>query len=467
MARLRHYHPPLTANLMGFAMRWGTADRTLRTAFVVAGSLTVSLVYLCGVSLFTLTGPRSPESRRRTAPDLRRAFAIRFIAAACAAILICTPAHLRASSHALPWALITLWLLALLWTLLKLAETQRPAWLIVTGLALGALFVTSEYAVPALIAVGIGLPFAAWPLLQDRRKAPRVVRGLLGGAVLFLVVVFTIWPAGFTGGMVKMLGHYADMANDPWPVRVYGVEYSKAPKIAYAVWYWDLFKPFLVFYALGAIGAVGALLFGRGRASVMMTLGFTGVVLTVAHVSHIIGPEYLVHALPLLTLLGGLFFVLLADLQWIVGILVVAIAAGLVCSQYDPSLLAGMDERSRHSRWPAAARFIVSRWKSEDRMLAPSYGGPGRWYVLRVAGANAREWQILGLPASGERAGDRILSDIHRGLYRFVVVGSTFMDYAGLDSRIERELMSWKKVWSSDEKGAGKSRLVIYERMVH
>jgi len=460
MARLRHYHPPLVSDLMALAMRHDTSDRTLRTPFVIAGCLTVALFYFCGVSLFGQVGP---AVRRRAAVDVKRSTAIRIVAASCAVVLLATPAHLRASSHGLPWALITLWLLALLWTLLKLSETSRPSWLVATGLFLGLLFVTSEYAVPALIAVALALPFAAWAIVLDQRRWPAAGWCFLGGAALFLVVAYAIWPAGLTGGIVKMLRHYAEMAGDEWPVRLHGVEYVRAPKYAYAVWYWDLFKPFLVFYALGIIGAVALLLLDRGRRIVLGALAYTSVIVAVAHASHIIGPEYLVHALPLLTLLGGLFFVLLIDAQWLLGSIVSLAAAGMTATQYDPSILAGMDSRSLHSRWPAAAAFLSSRWKPGDRMLAPSYGGVGRWYVLHVAHAKAHEWQVLGLPAPGEKAADSLIYDVHRGIYQFVAVGSTFSDYPGLDSRVTAQLARWREVWKSDEGGMGVSRLVIYE----
>jgi hypothetical protein len=97
-------------------------------------------------------------------------------------------------------------------------------------------------------------------------------------------------------------------------------------------------------------------------------------------------------------------------------------------------------------------------------MLAPSYGGPGRWYVLYAGGIVAKDWQIQGLPAPGERASERLLSDMRRGVYRFVAAGSTFSDRPGLDPRIMSELAGWQVVWRSDEGGTGPSRLTIYER---
>jgi 4-amino-4-deoxy-L-arabinose transferase-like glycosyltransferase len=459
--RLRHFHPPLVSHLMALAMLRGRDDRILRIPSVIAGGLTVSLLYLCGLSLFSQLGFRARPIR---GPTLSRAFATRIIAIACALVLIGTPAHIRASSHALPWSLITLWLVALLWTLLRLSETARPGWLAAACLFLGLLFATSEYAVPATMAVLLALPFAAWPQVRDRRHWTPLALSLIVGAVLFLAAASALWPEGLEGGMAKMLGHYAAMRFDPWPVRIRGIRYERAPKTAYVMWYWDLFKPFFLYYALGAAGALAFLFGRRGRRALCATLAFTSVILTVAHVSHIIGPEYLVHALPLLTLLGGVFFVLLAEVNWLIGCLLALAAAGLVGSRFDASLLAGMDARSIQPRWPAAARFIASKWRPGDRMLAPSYGGPGRWYVLYARGVDAKDWQIQGLPAPGERVSDRLISDLRRGVYRFVAVGSTFADSAGLDSRLTSELAEWKPVWQSEEGGTGPSRLIIYER---
>lgn len=460
LVRLRHFHPPLVSHLMALAMRWGREDRILRAPFVIAGALTVSLLYLCGLSLFSQVGFRAPPA----ANGGRRGFAARVVAIACAMVLLGTPAHLRASSHALPWALITLWLVALLWTLLKLTETGRARWLAAVGLILGLLFATSEYAVPAAIAVLLALPFAAWPTIRDRRKWKALAVSLVVGAIIFLAVAWLLWPAGLCGGMAAMLRHYAQMRGDPWPVTIRGVSYERAPKTAYLLWYWDFFKPFFLFYALGAMGALAYVFAWRGRRALFSTLAYTAVILAVAHASHIIGPEYLVHALPLLALLGGLFFMVVAEAHWLIGSLLALAAAGLVGSRFDPSILAGMDPRSLQPRWPSAAEFIALRWKPGDRMLAPSYGGPGRWYVLYAGGVRAKDWQVQGLPAPGERASVRLLGDLRRGLYRFVAVGSTFSDRPGLDSRITGELARWNVVWQSDEGGTGPSRLTIYER---
>ena len=217
MVRLRHFHPPLVSHLMMLAMLRSREDRILRLPSVVAGALTVSILYLCALSLFSQIGFRAPPAG---APTRRRAFAIRIVAIVCALVLIGTPAHLRASSHALPWSLITLWLLALLWTLLKLSETGRPGWLAAACLFLGLLFATSEYAVPAAIAVLLALPFATWRSIQDRQKWMPMALSLLVGAGLFLAAAWVLWPEGLAGGMIKMLHHYAAMRSDPWPVRI-------------------------------------------------------------------------------------------------------------------------------------------------------------------------------------------------------------------------------------------------------
>ena len=119
--------------------------------------------------------------------------------------------------------------------------------------------------------------------------------------------------------------------------------------------------------------------------------------------------------------------------------------------------------RSRHPRWPEAARFIAKSWKPWDRMLAPSYGGVGRWYVLHVGNVEAKEWQVQGLPVGMENTSSKMLSEIQTGVYRFIAVGSTFVDYYRVDPRVAQELRKWKVVWQSDEGGEGTTRLTIYQ----
>src|SRR5579859_6359518 len=52
LIRLRHFHAPLTADLLQIAHHFGREEETLRLPFVIAGSLCVGVVYLCGLALF-------------------------------------------------------------------------------------------------------------------------------------------------------------------------------------------------------------------------------------------------------------------------------------------------------------------------------------------------------------------------------------------------------------------------------
>jgi hypothetical protein len=186
----------------------------------------------------------------------------------------------------------------------------------------------------------------------------------------------------------------------------------------------------------------------------------TAFIAAVAHKSHIIGPEYLVHLLPLVTLLGGLFFAGLIRLNLIAGVIATVIACAIVVRHPEPMSLTGMDVRSRWPRWPSAASFLAPRWK-DDRMLAPAYGGVGRWYVLHVGGVNAKEWQVQALPGSGTN--QKLLDEIRWGVYHYVAVGSTFSDQPSIDPAIKRIISRWPVIWQSDEGGLGPSRLVIYQ----
>src|SRR5579871_1729541 len=104
LIRLRHFHAPLTAQVISLALRRDWTDPTLRFPFVLAGGLTVGLVYLCGLALF----------------DRRREIAI-----GCALLVIVTPADIRMASHALPWSFIILELMLLLWTLIQYLRTRH------------------------------------------------------------------------------------------------------------------------------------------------------------------------------------------------------------------------------------------------------------------------------------------------------------------------------------------------------
>jgi hypothetical protein len=395
------------------------------------------------------------------------------VALVCAVIVIFTPPHIRASSHALPWSFITLWLMLLLWTLLGYVGTRQEGWRVGAGAALGGLFVTSEYFFPALMASVCLAPFLFWPTPPappceggDRRGAlrrrKRLLLALAAGIGVFLGLGLVLWPAGLRGGAFQMLRHYVEMADKPYfSVTLGGQRYVRAPKWAYLYWYWQEYRPLLLCYAFGMLAALTLLLRRRLTAGAGVLLVFTGVILLSAHKAHIIGPEYLAHALPPLTLVGGLFFLTVSRVNRPLGLAIMAAACLAVILQLGAYFLTGKYTRVQVSRWPAAARFLAGRWQPNDRMLAPQYGTVGRWYLLHVAGVPAQEWQVQALPA--EKASDRLLQEIVSGVYRYIAVGSTFSDQPGLDPRIQQILQTWPVVWQGDEGGTGPSRLVIYQ----
>jgi 4-amino-4-deoxy-L-arabinose transferase-like glycosyltransferase len=85
LVRLRHWHPPLTVQLMHLATSlWGsTSEQTLRAPSVIVGGLIVVLVYLCGLSLFRR--PHSPGAG---------VLVTRWAALVCACIVLFTPGQI-------------------------------------------------------------------------------------------------------------------------------------------------------------------------------------------------------------------------------------------------------------------------------------------------------------------------------------------------------------------------------------
>lgn len=452
LVRLRHYHPPLIAQVLAGALRWGPEERTLRAPFVLAGCLTVGMLYLCGLASFR----RRDATTRETRPLRSAAFAV-------GVILLVTPAHIRASSHAIPWAWITLWLVCLLWTYLQYAETQRPAWLAASGAVLGALFVTSEYLFPTLVMAAASLAVLLWTG-RDRRPDYRAIAGHLAlGAGCFLLVTAIFWPVGLSGGAVKMLRHYVEMADtSAFPVVIEGQRYERAPKWAYLYWYWTEFLPFFVLYAAGAGAFLWLVLRRRVTPGTVLVGLFTAAILAVAHRAHIIGPEYLVHALPFLTLLGGIPLAGLAARKPLHSLPVLTACCWILGAAPEVEPMNGMEPRSQVPRWPAAARFLAERWQPGNRILASQFAVSARWYLLHHAGVAASEEEIRMLPASG--ASDELLDDLLRGRYRWVVVGNTFSDWTDVDNRIRMVIQRWPVVFRSDEQNLGLSRLQIYER---
>ncbi|HZT41074.1 MAG TPA: glycosyltransferase family 39 protein [Chthonomonadaceae bacterium] len=436
----RHYHPPCIAYMVALALHFSPEDRALRVPAVLIGALTVPLVYLCGLAL--CGGRRSP-------------------AVAAAVLLLVAPAHLRASSHALPWSFLIFWLMLLVWTLLKYVETRREGWLVGGCAALGGMFVTSEVFFPTLLASAYVTPFLFWPAIQEADRRKRILIALGCGALVFLAIVWALWPAGLHGDAMKMLRHYMAMSHDPWPANVRGRLYLHAPKWAYLYWYEHDYRPFFVCYSLGVLAVLVLLARRQLTAGMAVLLVFTAIILLTAHAAHIIGPEYLVHALPLLSLVAGLFVLPVARWQPVYGAAVAAAVCLTVLLWHPAQSLSGMDPRSQRPRWPLAARFLATQWQPVDQMLAPAYGIPARWYLLHVARVPARPWQIEALPDSGAR--DPFLHDICSGAYRYVAVGNTFLDTPSIDPRIAKVIRTWPVLWQSNEHGTGPSRLTIYK----
>lgn len=453
LLKFRHYHPPFTAQLLIAARRLGSGERDLRRPATLAGGLTVALVYLCGLSLFRCA------RRTRRLPEVS---AERIAALTAAAVLIWSPAHVRATSHALPWAWITLWLVGLTGAMLRYADTRKPLWLSSALALLGMLFVTSEYFFPACLACAMALPAVFWNDFRNRERIRTVLLGLGVGIAAMVVIAWVFWPAGIMGGSAKMLRHYMAMASDPWPTTVAGIQYERAPKWAYAWWFWSLYRVFTLFYAAG-LGSMALLIaLKRTHRGAAILLAVLGTVLLTAHRSHIIGPEYLAHAVPFLSLIGGYCIVLAADLLRPVGLIGGCALCWFVVSRYSGNLMTNLDAAALRPRWPAAARFLAPRWTQRDLIMAPQFGGVARWNLMYSARIPMKEWQVQGLPPAN--ANRRVLEDLARGVYTYVAVGSTFSPRPSIDVRIAAMIRAWPVVWRSEEPAGEPPRLTIYRR---
>lgn len=460
LIRLRHYHPPFVAQVIGAAFHWGTDDRTVRIPFMLAGALSVAFVYLCGLAIFR--GLVEPPPGSRAGPFQ---YPLRSAALACAVIVMFTSPQVRAGSHALPWAWITLWLLAQLWTLLKYVETRSVAWVTAAWLPLAGMFITSEYFFPAGLALVVSLPIVLWADFRNRKGWGwlKLIGAFLLGAALFAGIAWVFWPEGLQGGAYKLFHYYANMSDDTsFPVVIEGITYERAPKWSYLYWYMELYPALTLFYGLGLLTLLAAMLNGSLRARFGVLLAFLAVVLFVAHRAHIIGPQYLAHALPLLTLVGGILFVAFNRVNPLLGMLATVAGCAAILVTPEPQPLDGMEPRSQHPRWTAAAQFLAKEWKPGDRMLATSFGVSARWYLRNVGHAPVEDREIRILPPNN--APESLYCELAAGDYRFVAVGNTFMDWTQVDQVVRRQLRTWPVVWESDEAGTGRSRLVIYER---
>ncbi len=473
LVRLRHFHPPMTAYLLRSAQTWGKDERALRTPFVIAGSLVVCLVYLCGLRLF---GER------------------RDVSLACAIIVLVTPLQIRASSHAIPWAEISLGIMAALWTLLQYIHTAKRGWLVGTCGVLGWLFCTTESFFPILLAALLSMPFVL-NLKVESRKAenkqagnapitPQERTSLLktfgAGGMVFLSIVLILWPIGLFGGAWGNIQHYAHLPANTISAVVGGVSRNPIPKWAFLYWFSHDYRPYFVLYVLGAGALLWQIVRHRISSGAGVLLTITIVEIAVAHLTVEFGPQYLAHCLPLLTLMTGFCFLEMSQVAERIAVprleracrtktaltaLVPAIML-LLCAYLARwqvrSELRITDEESQISRWPDAARFLAHHWRTGDRLvIGPQPVVVPRWYLLVGENLPIRETQVAELPQG--RAKLPGLQRMAKGDARFAVINSTFDGSPIIDEDVKQLLADWPIVYRSPEPTGIPSRLVIYE----
>ena len=437
----RHYHAPLVSYCIGIAAHFSPQDRNIRLPFVFAGQLSIGLVYLCGVALF----------------DKRREIAI-----GCSLLTLYSPAFVRMGSHALPWSLIICELLAILWLLILLAKCRDwRLWLGIGGV-LGLLFTTSEMFAVVFVALQLSVPFLIFPEVKTKTGLMKALKNMGYGAILFFVVVLILWPNGLFGGQLNNLKHYVFMAKSAdFPVVVGGVVYQVAPRWSYLHWYWFDYRPFAVWYGLGILSLLGLLFSRKQPAGTMSLLIFIAILLGAAHRAHIIGPEYLAHCLPFLSLAGGYFILLVGKIHRALGFIALGIFAFLLVRWSPRVPLPGMDERAQNPRWRAAAAYLAANWKPEDRIIVgPQPYSIPRWYLRHVAKIPLSDNQIQALAIHAPK--EDFLKRLQEGKYPYLALSSMVTDSIDLDEKTRHILKKWKVVWQSEENGKGLSRLTIY-----
>ena len=438
----RHFHPPLTVYIVGLARQHSVRDRDLRVPFVLLNALTVGLVYLCGLPLF--------GNRRE-------------IAIGAAVVTLAMPLEIQYLSHVIPWPLITACLMALLWTLLNFAQEKRPAWLAGTGILLGLLFTASEMFFPTVLIVATVLAVLIGADWRDAAKRRDLLKmgavGLTGG----LAIVLILWPVGLTGDALEMIRHYVGVAGEAAPVHLAGKDYEFAPKWAYLYYFWSDYKSHLLLYAGGLVAFILLGIFRKLSRPAVILLAFTVWFLLVAHRAHILGPQYLVHCVPMLSLLAGLGFLVVSLLNRPVGMVALIPVCAYVLHRPPNAEILDADARARVPRWPVAAPFLKSRWQSGDKLLvAPQKPSVVYWYLKYAAQMPVREADIRVLPQA--KASPKILQDIATGTYRYIIISSTFAGDSAINPQIRLMLNSWPMIYKSDESGSRASRLKIYER---
>ena len=438
----RHFHPPLTVYIVGLARQHSVRDRDLRVPFVLLNALTVGLVYLCGLPLF--------RNRRE-------------IAIGAAVVTLAMPLEIQYLSHVIPWPSITACLMALLWTLLNFAQEKRPAWLAGTGILLGLLFTASEMFFPTVLIVATVLAVLIGADWRDAAKRRNLLKmgavGLTGG----LAIVLVLWPVGLTGDALEMIRHYVGVAGEAAPVHLAGRDYEFAPKWAYLYYFWSDYKSHLLLYAGGLVAFILLGIFRKLSRPAVILLAFTVWFLLVAHRAHILGPQYLVHCVPMLSLLAGLGFLVVSLLNRPVGMAALIPVCAYVLHRPPNAEILDADARARVPRWPIAAQFLKPRWQAGDKMLvAPQKPSVVYWYLKYAAQLPVRDADIRVLPQA--KASPKILQDIANGTYRYLIVSSTFAGDSVINPQIRLMLNAWTMIYKSDEGGSRASRLRIYER---
>ena len=459
LVRSRHFHPPMTVYLLDAAQGIGKSDRVLRVPFVIAGSLVVCLTYLCGLLLF--------EGRRD-------------ISLFCALVVLVTPLQIRAASHAIPWSLISLGLLCVVYTLLGYIRHGKAGWLIGTGGVLSLLFCVSESVFPIALAVGLSLPFVLKRddvQTIDGRRA--LAKALMAGAVLAAILIAVLWPAGVVGGAWRNIQHYAHIPEMSASAQVGGVLRTPIPKWAYLYWYTHDYRPYAALYALGVIAVVAQMARRRLERGPGVLLVFTVVEIGVAHLAIEFGPQYLAHCLPLLTLMTGYF--LLQASRFVqrrveetagakasqggriaFGAAMMLIVAYLA-HWHVRADLRETDATALVSRWPDASGFLAARWQPGDRlMIGPQPVVVPRWYLRHYLGLALADAQITELPQGRTRQVG--LERLAKDAVRFVVVNSTFENDPAIDGGVRKIIADWPLVYQSREPDGSPPHLVIYER---
>jgi hypothetical protein len=199
----------------------------------------------------------------------------------------------------------------------------------------------------------------------------------------------------------------------------------------------------------------------RLHVSLFPLLCLTGFLLFAAHRAHIIGPEYLAHCLPFLTLLGG-YAVYCASLVWRPLAAIALLALAVPLARWSPRVpLPGMDARAQVSRWPAAARYLAKQWRAGDKIVVGSQPvSVAHWYLVYQGGVPPIDSQFQTMPVHAPKP--VFLDRLGSGFYRYAGVSNMFEDGVDLDARTQRILRGWPIVWRSDEHGTGLSRLTVY-----